>query len=115
AGSRSFVALADAEELLGDDELLCSYARELRGAMTVTLAIDATRLDAGAAAGELQALVERCGLREREDIHLVAVLGALHPAQRRRMLAGARAFYRADGGAGEGALPTFTPGTLGEL
>jgi hypothetical protein len=37
------------------------------------------------------------------------------PSQRRRMLAGARALYGAATGDGSGALPAFTPGTLGEL
>ena len=111
AGSRPFVALADAEELLHDDGLLHAYARELAGATGVTLAIDATRLGPEQAAGELRALVERCGLHEREDIHLVAVLGDLHAGQRRRMLAGARAFY-GSAPREDAALPSFTPQSL---
>ena len=78
-------------------------------------AIDATRLRPKSAAGELLGLVERCRLREREDIHLVAVLGELDASQRRRMLAGARAFYRRDARDDGRALPTFTPASLGGL
>ena len=69
-----FVALADAEELL---ERRGAAARPSRAssadATTVTLAIDATPPRGRDGGGELRALVERCGLREREDIHLVAV------------------------------------------
>ena len=62
----------------------------------------------------MRALVERCGLGEREDIHLVAVLGELHASQRRRMVAGTHAFYGRETREG-GDVPTFTPASLSGL
>jgi hypothetical protein len=115
AGSRRFVALADAGELIGDPELLLAFAASLRGETDVTLAIDASTLEASLAIDELRGLVDRCGLAEREDIHLVAVVGALHARQRERMLAGTHAFYSAREDAGGGGAPTFTPASLDGL
>jgi hypothetical protein len=118
AGSRRFVTLVDAEDLLAGDGLLVAYASELAGATDATLAIDASRLPPQEAVSALRAAIERCGLVGREDVHLLAVVGELHDAQRRRMLAGAQARYRADAAAhadGEVPLPSFTPATLTEL
>jgi hypothetical protein len=111
AGSRRFVALVDAEELLSDDGLLTAFAAEFGDSSDVTLAIDASRLEAEQAVGELRSLVERCGLVGREDIHLVAVVGALHAIQRERMLATVRALYARTELAGS-TLPSFTPASL---
>lgn len=111
AGSRRFVALVDAEELLSDDELLAAFAVEFGDSSDVTLAIDASRLEAEQAVGELRALVERCGLVGREDIHLVAVVGELHASQRERMLTTARALYTRTERAGS-PVPSFTPDSL---
>ena len=114
AGARRFVALADAEELLGDTHLLQAFAAEFAGRDDVTLAIDASRLDGRAAAADLNALIERCGVANRPDLHLIAVVGNLHPAQRRRLVGGAHAFYGTCTRASEDA-PRFTPDSLREL
>jgi hypothetical protein len=114
AGSRPIVALADAEELLGDDDLLRAFAAALSGAAEVTLAIDASRLAPARAVGELRAMVDRCGLGDRDDVHLVAVVGELHPSQRERMLAGAHAFYSREERP-RGPARTLTPSTLHRL
>ena len=119
AGSRMFVALADAEELLAGDDMLGRYAEAMGGSELITLAIDATRMAPDDAAGQLQALIDRCGLGERVDIDLLAVVGQQDAAQRHRMHSSARALYRraADGDAasGAGGPPVFTPESLGEL
>ena len=115
AGSRRFVALADAGELIEDPELLLAFAASLRDETDVTLAIDASTLEATRAIEELRGLVDRCGLAQREDIHLVAVVGELHARQRERMLAGTHAFYSARERAGAGVAPTFTPASLDGL
>jgi hypothetical protein len=118
AGARRFVALVDAEELLSDDRLLRAFAEELGDVGDVTLAVDASRLDAERAAGDLRALIERVGLVGREDIHLVAVVGELHELQRARMLAATQALYTGAAGAPQSSrppLPTFTPASLAGL
>ena len=117
SGSRRFVILADAEELLADDELLRSYARELAGLQDTTLAIDATRLPPESAGEQLTALVERCGLTERTDVDLLAVVGRRDAAQQYRMHAGATAYYRRPVRTPEGRSATaeFTPQTLPRL
>ena len=113
-GARRFVVLADAEELLEDDGMLLAYADALSGSELTTLAIDASRVPADTAASELEALVERCGLGEREDIDLLAVIGPQDAAQRHRMLSGAHALYRREDGE-RGDLPAFTMATLARL
>jgi hypothetical protein len=120
-GARGFVVLVDAEDLLAGDELLGAYAQAMAGDGHATLAIDATRLEAHVAGPQLEALVARCGLSEREDIAMLAVVGELDPAQRHRMLAGVHARYGtvapSDGppaGAPPG-VPAFTAATLGQL
>jgi hypothetical protein len=122
-GASGFVVLVDAEELLGGDDLLVAYAEALGGAGGVTLAIDATRLPAETAGAELQALVQRCGLAERSDVEMLAVVGERELAERYRMLHGIHARYRRDqapdGAGGEGAsggrVPVFTPESLPQL
>ncbi len=54
AGARSFVVLADAEELLSCAELMDAYAEALSGSELITLAIDSTRLPAEVAERELR-------------------------------------------------------------
>jgi hypothetical protein len=114
AGARRFVALADAEELLDDQQLLAEFAAQLGGAGDVTLAIDASRLEPQQAVSDLRSLIERCGLVGTDAVHLMAVFGELAPAQRRRMLASASALYGAREQAGQ-PLPSFTPASLAEL
>ena len=113
-GARRFVVLADAEELLIREELLPAYADAMSGSKLVTLGIDASRLPAATAADQVRALVERCQLAERDDIDLLAVLGAQDELQRRRMLDRAHALYR-HSSADPGELPVFTPRSLREL
>ena len=84
AGARGFVVVADAEALLSSDDMMFAYAQELAGSELITLAIDATRLAPEVAERELQALVARCGLAERDDIDLLAVVGEFDAAQRYR-------------------------------
>jgi hypothetical protein len=117
-GSRAFVALADAEELLAADDMMRRYAEAMGGSELITLAIDATRMAPDDAAGQLQALIGRCGLDDRADIDLLAVVGQQDAAQRHRMRSGARAVYRraTDGAsAPDEGPPVFTPDTLAEL
>ena len=116
-GAREFVVLADAEELLDTDELLIAYADAFAGSDAATLAIDASRLPAEAVGHDLRALVERCGLSDRVDIDLLAVIGVRDPAQRHRMVRAAHARYRREqhGQTQSVVLPVFTPASLGQL
>ena len=117
-GSRAFVTLTDAEDLLASDDMLARYADALAGSELITLAIDATRMTPDDAATQLQALIERCGLGDRADIDLLAVVGAQDAAQRHRMRSVTSAVYRraSDGASGiEDGPPVFTPDTLAEL
>jgi hypothetical protein len=113
-GARSFVLLADGEEMLAGDDLLLSYAEGLSGSDLITLAIDASRLPAQTAEIDLQALVQRCGLGERDDIDLIAVIGPQEVSQRHRMLGATSALYRRDDDGTDG-LPVFTPASLARL
>jgi Glycosyl transferase family 2 len=113
-GSTGFIVLADAEDLLGSDRLLRAYADALGGAKSVTLAIDATRMPMERASAQLQDLVARCGLAERDDVPMVAVVGERTPAERHRMIAGISARYGRAAGTGE-RIPVFTPDTLADL
>jgi hypothetical protein len=116
-GARGFVVLADAEDLLAGDDLLMRYAEAMAGDVRVTLAIDASRLAPHEAGPQLQALVERCGLAEREDIAMLAVVGELDSPQRHRMLAGVHARYgpSRDAADGDREVPVFAPASLGRL
>jgi glycosyltransferase involved in cell wall biosynthesis len=114
AGATGFIVLADAEDLLDGDDLLSSYADALGGSGSVTLAIDATRMPVDRASAELQALVTRCGLAERDDVPMVAVVGDRTAAERHRMIAGISARFGRTATAGE-RIPEFTPETLAEL
>jgi Glycosyl transferase family 2 len=114
ADASGYIVLADAEDLLADDALLMAWGEAMGGDAAVTLAIDASRLDATVAAGQLQELVARCGLLDRADLELVAVVGARSGAELSRMYARCRARLRT---AGDGCsdLPVFTAATLAEL
>jgi WavE lipopolysaccharide synthesis len=115
-GVTGFIVLADAEELLASEEMLRAYADAVGGPESVTLAIDASRLPVDTAEQQLVGLVERCGLHQRDDVALAAVIGPEKPGQRRQMLEASHALYRRDAGeAGNGnetRLPVFTPATL---
>lgn len=115
AGARDFVVLVDAEELLDGDDMLIAFAQALQGSEVVSLAIDASRLAPETAAQELEGLVTRCGLAQRGDIDLLAVVGERDAAQRHRMRNAARARYSRAAGAPEDGLQVFTPATLGKL
>jgi hypothetical protein len=116
-GVTGFIVLADAEELLASEEMLRAYADAVGGPESVTLAIDASRLPVETAEQQLVGLVERCGLHERHDVALAAVIGPQEPDQRRRMLEAAHALYRRDeaGNGNDAQLPVFTPATLDRL
>jgi glycosyltransferase involved in cell wall biosynthesis len=109
-----YIVIADAEDLLADDALLTAWGEAMGADAGVTLAIDASRLDATAAAARLQELVDRCGLLDRADLELVAVVGERSGAELSRMHARCRARLRPVGGDTDG-LPVFTPATLSEL
>jgi Glycosyl transferase family 2 len=113
-GATGFVVLADAEDLLAGDDLLTAYADAVGGAGSVTLAIDATRMPVEQAGAQLQELVARCGLAERDDVSMVAVVGERTPAERHRMMARISARYRRQGDGGE-RIPVYTPESLGDL
>ncbi len=113
-GATGFVVLADAEDLLAGDDLLTAYADAVNGSPSVTLAIDATRLPPERAGAQLQDLVVRCGLAERDDIAMVAVVGERTEAERHRMIAGISARYRRQGADAE-RIPVYTPESLDDL
>lgn len=114
AEAREFVVLADAEELMAAEDLLRSYAGAMGGLDHATLAIDASRIPLETVEQELQGLVERCGLAERDDIDLLALVGAQDEGQRARMLQRTSAVYgRAPATAAD--IPAFTPASLDEL
>jgi len=117
SGARAFVVMVDVEDLLAGDEMLRSYSSAMRGAQDVTLAIDATRVPLTQVASQLQELVARCELEEREDIDLLAVVDQLTPDQRHQMRNRIRARYvRLAAGAGQiGTEPVFTPADLEQL
>jgi hypothetical protein len=113
-GYQGFTVLAAAEFLLDDDRQLLAYAEIMRGVPDSALAIDASRMDPDAAAEELGALVERCGLAEDEELALIGIVGELHPAQRRRLMRNVAALYT-DGAATAGetaGVPSFGPDSL---
>lgn len=113
-GVRGFIVLADAEELLASDELLRLYADAMGGHEPVTLAIDASRLPDDNAERLIRGLVERCGLDQRDDVALAAVIGAQDPGQRQRMLNAAHAVYH-QAEDKNSHLPAFTPASLDRL
>jgi hypothetical protein len=80
----------------------------------VTLAIDASRLPDDNAERLIRGLVERCGLDQRDDVALAAVIGAQDPGQRKRMLNAAHAVYH-QAEDKDSHLPAFTPASLDRL
>lgn len=113
-GARGFVALIDAEELLSCDEPMLAWAEAMEGSELISLAIDATRLDADTATRELHALVRRCDLGDRDDIDLLAVVGPCDAAQHFRLRAGVHAYY-SDAAEAERERPVFTAQSLPAL
>jgi hypothetical protein len=114
-GCRSFVVVADAEFLLSDVAHLVAYADALRDVDSATLLIDASAMEPERAASELRGLVEQAGLADDDEISMVALIGAIEPAQRFRVRRNTSALYAPTGGAGNGGVPTFTPASLSEL
>ncbi|HWE09014.1 MAG TPA: WavE lipopolysaccharide synthesis family protein [Solirubrobacteraceae bacterium] len=114
AGARPFVILADAAELIAGEDLLLSYAHAMGGLGHTTLAIDASRIPVDTVEAELHGLVERCGLAERDDIDLLALIGPQDEGQRTRLVRRTSAIYAGQTPA-TSEIPTFTPATLGEL
>ena len=116
AGARGFVVVADAEALLTSDEMMFTYAHQLAGSELITLAIDATRLTPEVAERELHALVARCGLAERDDIDLLAVVGEFDAAQRYRFETSVHARYAPQDAAElPDGPPVFGPAALAQL
>jgi len=113
--ARPFVVLVDAAELLGDDHVLLEYAAQMAGMETVTLAVETDGLTHDEAAEALSALVERCGLGDRDDIDILAMVEPLDAAQRHRVRTAASARYLASSRATDDHLPWFTPARLSEL
>jgi hypothetical protein len=108
------VILADAAELIAGEDLLLSYAHAMGGLGHTTLAIDASRIPVDTVEAELHGLVERCGLAERDDIDLLALIGPQDEGQRTRLVRRTSAIYAGQTPA-TSEIPTFTPATLGEL
>lgn len=117
AGSRRFVVIAQATELLGDERLLSNYAAEMRDADTVTLAVDAGEMDASEAVDRLQQLMARCGLENDDRIDVLAVVDVQDRTQRLRVYRDADAIYTRGQAVGRGgeALPRFGPHELDRL
>lgn len=113
-GARDFVVLAAAEDLLADDTLLTRYAQAMSGAQQVTLAIDASALAPDEAARALQELVLRCGLSDRSDIDMIALVGPQTAIDRHRTRRRTRARYGRTEAVAAG-IPVFSPGSLAEL
>jgi hypothetical protein len=114
-GCRGFVVLANAEFLLSDVAHLAAYADALRDVESATLLIDASAMEPEQAASELQGLVEQAGLTDDEQISMVALIGAIEPAQRFRVRRNTSALYVPADAAGNDGVPTFTPASLSEL
>jgi glycosyltransferase involved in cell wall biosynthesis len=122
AGSREFVVLADAEDLLAEPACLDAYADAMSGLPGISLAIDATRLTGGAS--QLMNLVQDAGLSDTEDVHIVAFVDALDTAQRRRVRERVNAVYGLPTASRESiatdlrerlTAPSYTAETLREL
>ena len=95
---------------------MLAYAQELAGSELITLAIDATRLAPEVAERELHALVTRCGLAERDDIDLLAVVGEFDAAQRYRFETSVHARYAPqDAAPPQDGPPVFGPAALAQL
>jgi glycosyltransferase involved in cell wall biosynthesis len=88
-GAAAQVVLADAGELLERPALLARYVSRMAGRRDVTLAIDASDMDAAEAERALGTLVGQ--VPGAEDVDLLAVLGPLDATGRARLAAGADA------------------------
>jgi hypothetical protein len=115
AGSNDFPVLVEASFLLEDEGRLRTYAEVMGGVSSATLVIDASAMPEEAAARQLQALVERCGLADDDGLSMIGLIGTLEASQRFRVRTGIRARYGAGGPAGEADAPAFAPGSLAEL
>jgi hypothetical protein len=88
-GATGQVVLADAGELLARPELLARYVARMAGRRDVTLAIDASEMDAAEAERALGTLVDL--IPGAEELDLLAVLGPLDATGRARLASGADA------------------------
>ena len=88
-GATGQVVLADAGELLARPELLARYVARMAGRRDVTLAIDASEMDAAEAERAVGTLVDL--IPGAEELDLLAVLGPLDATGRARLAAGADA------------------------
>jgi hypothetical protein len=111
-GAAPFVVLAAADELLERPALLRAYGEGMGDARGVTLAVDATAMDAAAAGAALEALVDEVGLDD--SIDLLAVAGPLDELGRARLSAGVHAVLT-DRAAAAIARPRFGTGEIGAL
>jgi hypothetical protein len=111
-GAAPFVVLAAADELLERPALLRAYGDAMSDARGVTLAVDATAMDAAAAGAALGALVDEVGLDD--SIDLLAVAGPLDGLGRARLAAGVDALLT-DRAAGAHARPRFGAGDVDAL
>jgi glycosyltransferase involved in cell wall biosynthesis len=114
-GSTGFAVVVDAQFLLADDTHLTDYADAMRGVGSATLVIDASTMDPAQAAADLQGLVARTGLADDEQVAMIAVVGALEPSQRFRLLSNTDALYGPARPQGRDDVPFFTPASLGQL
>jgi hypothetical protein len=89
AGAAPFVVLAAAGELMEHPALLRAYADGMRGAAGVTLAVDASAMDAGDLGDALGALADDAGIDDTLDV--LAVAGPLDERGRARLAAGVHA------------------------
>jgi hypothetical protein len=112
AGAASFVVLATAHELMASPALLRAYADGMRDTAGVTLAVDASAMDATTAGDALGALAHSAGVDETLDV--LAVAGPLDERGRARLAAGVHAVLTADGDAPL-ARPTFGAGEIAAL
>jgi glycosyltransferase involved in cell wall biosynthesis len=115
AGNKGFAVLADAAFLLSDDRYLRAYADVMAYVPAATLVIDASRLEPVEATAQLEALVERCGLADDDDVAMIGIVGELAPSQRFRVNEATEALYAAAQPDIEGAAPTFTLDSLAQL
>jgi hypothetical protein len=105
AGAAPFVVLATADELLDNPALLRAYADGMRDTAGVTVAIDASAMDAEHAGDALGALADDAGVDETIDV--LAVAGPLDERGRARLDAGVHALLS------ERATPPLARPTFG--
>jgi Glycosyl transferase family 2 len=116
AGSRRFVTLAFAEELLQHRELLKAYGSRFDGRADATLAIDASTLMPAAVGRALAALVSDLGLDADGTAHLIAVLGPIDASVRAQLPQRADALLTLRGPSDDApAVPAFDADSIEEL